>query len=86
MNDNQNWNTLGDQIKGAVSDALESGDFKNLNTIVSGSVTTALGEAKKKLQEVQDNQNIKQAKPGHIHYDQRTTHSSGTYIDRKSVV
>lgn len=49
MNDNQNWNTIGDQIKGAVQDALDSGDFRQLNDMVAGTVNSALSEAKRQV-------------------------------------
>ena len=35
MSDNQNWNTFGKQMEGALADALKTGDFKNLNRLVS---------------------------------------------------
>ncbi len=49
MNDNQNWNSTGEQIKGAVNDALQTGDFKNLNRLVSQTVANALGEVGKQI-------------------------------------
>lgn len=45
MNDYQNWNKTGELIKDAVSDALQSGDFKELNRLVSQTVTSTLKEA-----------------------------------------
>ncbi len=45
MGNNQNFNNLGEQIKGAVSEALGSGDFKKLNSIISDTVSTALSDA-----------------------------------------
>lgn len=44
MNDNQNWNRTGELIKDAVTDALQSGDFKELNRLVSQTVTSTLDE------------------------------------------
>ncbi len=44
MNNNQTWNNTGEQIKIALSDALNTGDFKELNTLVAQSVTVALNE------------------------------------------
>lgn len=44
MNDYQNWNKTGELIKDAVTDALHSGDFKELNRLVSQTVTSALDE------------------------------------------
>lgn len=40
-----NLNQLGDQIKGAVNEALGTGDFKKLNGIIADTVTTALSDA-----------------------------------------
>lgn len=45
MSNNQNLNNLGDQIKGALSEALVTGDFKNLNNMISDTVTSALNDA-----------------------------------------
>ncbi len=45
MGNNQNFNNLGDQIKGAVSEALGTGDFKKLNSIITDTVNTALSDA-----------------------------------------
>lgn len=44
MNDYQNWSRAGEQIKDAVTDALQSGDFSNLNHLVSQTVANALDE------------------------------------------
>lgn len=44
MYDNKNWSTTGEQIKGALAEALQSGDFKNLNDLVSQTVTEAVGK------------------------------------------
>lgn len=49
MGDNQNWNNVGDQIKDALQDALDTGDFKNLNSVVAGTVNSALTEAKRQM-------------------------------------
>lgn len=45
MSNNPQLNNLGDQIKGALNEALTTGDFKNLNSLVSDTVTTALNDA-----------------------------------------
>lgn len=45
MSSNSQFNNLGDQIKGALNEALTTGDFKNLNSLVSDTVTTALNDA-----------------------------------------
>lgn len=44
MNDNQNWNRTGEQIKDALSDALQNGNFNNLNHLVSQTVVNTLNE------------------------------------------
>lgn len=44
MGDNQNWNQTGEQIKGALAEALKSGDFRNLNALVSQTATSVLHE------------------------------------------
>lgn len=45
MNDNSQLNNLGEQMKGALNEALATGDFKNLNVLVSDTVKTALSDA-----------------------------------------
>ena len=47
MSNNQNWSTTGEQLKGALADALQSGDFKHLNQLVSQTVTSAVNEVGK---------------------------------------
>ncbi len=47
MSDQQNWNDIGKQIREAVQGALATGDFKEMNQIVSESVNKAVAEAKK---------------------------------------
>ena len=48
--DRNDFNTnLGDQIKGAVQEALESGDFKKVNVLLSGTVNGAIEEAKRQI-------------------------------------
>ncbi len=44
MNDNQNWINTGELMKDALSEALNTGDFKELNNLVAQSVTTVLNE------------------------------------------
>ena len=43
----QNWNDIGKQIREAVQGALVSGDFKEMNQVISESVNKAVAEAKK---------------------------------------
>lgn len=45
MSDNPNWSSMGEQIKGALSDALQSGNFNNLNDLVTQAVTNSLKDA-----------------------------------------
>ncbi len=47
MSDSRNWNGTGEQLKNALSEALQSGDFKNLNDLVSQTVTDAINAAGK---------------------------------------
>lgn len=42
----QNWNDIGKQIREAVQGALVSGDFKEMNQVISESVNKAVAEAK----------------------------------------
>lgn len=49
MNDSQNWNVVGEQMKSALSDALRTGDFAELNELVSQTVTDTLNEAGKHI-------------------------------------
>lgn len=51
MNDSQNWNIVGEQMKRALSDALQTGDFTDLNELVSQTVTDAVSEAGKHIAE-----------------------------------
>ena len=51
MNDSQNWNIVGEQMKSALSDALRTGDFTDLNELVSRTVTDTLSEAGKHVAE-----------------------------------
>ena len=47
MSDSRNWSGTGEQIKSALSEALQNGDFKNLNDLVSQTVADALNEVGK---------------------------------------
>lgn len=44
MSDRQNWSGLGEQFKGALAEALQSGDFTHLNDLVADTVTSTLNE------------------------------------------
>lgn len=56
MNKNSQFNNLGHQIKGALNEALATGDFKNLNILVSDTVKTALSDAEAASKTWKDNQ------------------------------
>ncbi len=45
----QNWNDIGKQIREAVQGALVSGDFKEMNQVISESVNKAVAEAKNQV-------------------------------------
>ncbi len=49
MSNSRNWNGTGEQMKSALSEALQSGDFKNLNDLVSQTVADALNEVGKRV-------------------------------------
>ncbi|MCM1086675.1 MAG: 5-bromo-4-chloroindolyl phosphate hydrolysis family protein [Muribaculaceae bacterium] len=49
MSDSQNGNGIGEQIKNALAEALQTGDFKNLNDLVSWTVTNTLNEVGKSM-------------------------------------
>lgn len=59
MSDSRNWNGTGEQMKNALSEALQSGDFKNLNDLVSQTVADAINEVGKyvPLNNVKNQQN-----------------------------
>lgn len=45
MNNHSQLNNLGEQMKGALNEALETGNYTNLKSLVSDTVTSALNEA-----------------------------------------
>ena len=49
MKDNQSEQSMGEQIKDALSDALQSGNYNDLNRLVSQSVTAVLNEVGKHI-------------------------------------
>ncbi len=64
MNDNQNSGTVGEQMKDALTDALRTGDFKNLNILVSQTVINTVNEVKRQVTpRTDENQNARQAPP-----------------------
>ncbi len=54
MSNNQNRNNLGDQFKYAVQDAINKGDFKKLNYLVTDTVTDAIAEASTQIKKATD--------------------------------
>lgn len=50
MSNNQDWKNLGEQILDSVAGALNSGDFQQLNSLVSGTVDNVVKEAKKQAE------------------------------------
>ena len=55
MSKYQSQNNLGEQFKKAVSDALSSGDFSQLNTLVTDTVTDVISEAGRQVKNAADN-------------------------------
>ncbi len=65
MSDSRNWSTAGEQMKSALAEALQSGDFKNLNDLVSQTVTDAVNEVGKHVSFINNgNPQNRQNKPG----------------------
>lgn len=54
MSNNQNLNNLGDQFKNAVQDAINKGEFKQLNYLVTDTVTDVIAEAGTQLKKATD--------------------------------
>lgn len=69
MNDNQNSGSIGEQMKDALTEALQSGDFKNLNDIVSQTVINTVNEVKKQIGPKMD--------PGQFYRRRESRSSSG---------
>ncbi len=49
MNGNQSWRNLGEDIRNAVEDALQTGSFNNLNEVISDTVTSTIGNVKEQI-------------------------------------
>lgn len=65
MSDSRNWSAAGEQMKSALAEALQSGDFKNLNDLVSQTVTDAVNEVGKHVSFINNgNPQNRQNKPG----------------------
>lgn len=58
MNRNQNQSNMGEQIKDALADALQSGDFKMLNDLVTQTVTDTLSEVGRHIADAVPSQDI----------------------------
>ena len=50
MSKEQDWKNLGEQILDSVASALNTGDFRELQDLVSGTVNNAVQEAKKQAE------------------------------------
>lgn len=73
MNEGKNWKNIGEQIVGCVTEALNTGDFGQLNDLVGETVNSAIDEARWEFQKTcekvkqeeirrqQDNFNLRQA-------------------------
>lgn len=61
MKDNQSERNMGEQIMDALSDALQDGDYRDLNRLVSQSVTNALNEVGKHISFLDYEETQKQA-------------------------
>lgn len=62
MNGNQNQNNMGEQIRDALADALQSGDFRILNDLVTQTVTDTLNEVGKHIADAVPPEDISQWK------------------------
>lgn len=62
MKDNQNERNMGEQIMEALSDALQGGDFSDLNRLVSQSVNNVINEVSRQAQEQVRRQTQKQTR------------------------
>ena len=49
MNGNQSWRNLGQDIRNAVEDALQTGNFNNLNEVISDTVVNTIGNVKEQI-------------------------------------
>lgn len=78
MSSNQNWNKMGDDFKDALSEALRSGDFTNLNELVSQSVVSTLNEVGKHIPFV-ENGGYSSDGPSHDPQNSHTDGQAGTW-------
>jgi len=56
MSSQQNWNNIGDQIRDALQESLASGDFRELNQVVTSTVNSALEEARRQMRQTSGKQ------------------------------
>lgn len=48
------WNEIGNEIRDAVQDSLRTGDFQQLGNVLSGTVNSAVTEAKRQIEQARD--------------------------------
>ena len=49
-----NWNKIGNELRDAVTDSLQTGDFSQLGDVLSGTVNSAVAEAKRQINQVRE--------------------------------
>ncbi len=80
MSDKRGNSSLGEQILNAVDDILESGNFDKLNSVVSDTVSKALEETRKQLEQVASRQASRsQTDNKHADADGRNAGNSQSY-------
>lgn len=83
MSNNQNWNKMGDDFKDALSEALRSGDFTNLNDLVSQSVVNTLNEVGKHIPFVENGSGYGFNGPSQDAQEHQTNEAAGTWQQAK---
>lgn len=85
MSDYQNRGNIGEQMKDALAEALQTGDFKNLNNLVTQTVASTLNEVGKHISFENDSDNHKSASPHESAGKHTGNGQSGTYTwDQKA--
>lgn len=82
MGENQNWNQLGEQIKGAVNDAILSGNYSNLNRLVKDTVNMAVDEAKYQTKNAIDGINKEISKEINKEINKKSVHVDTHYKEQ----
>ena len=80
MSDNQNWRNIGEQMKNELTHALQTGDFKQLNNLVSQTVANTLNEVGIHIMpdgSQNSNQYGSSSFPGNSEADFRTSRAAG---------